>query len=82
VATSWTLAAPLDEVATWRRHPRNQPRVAVFRHDDVTPYPSLMGHRDDNPEMGALLAGIPQSGNALGSRAAPVTPEYFGDLEW
>jgi len=28
-----------------------------------------------------LLAGIPQSGNALGSPAAPVTLEYFGDLE-
>ena len=29
----------------------------------------------------ARLAGIPQSGNALGSPAAPVTLQYFGDLE-
>jgi protein-disulfide isomerase len=28
-----------------------------------------------------LLAGIPQNGNALGSSSAPVTLEYFGDLE-
>ena len=32
-------------------------------------------------EVGTLLAGIPQTGNALGSPAAPVTLEYFGDLE-
>jgi protein-disulfide isomerase len=29
----------------------------------------------------ALLAGIPQSGNALGSSTAPVTLQFFGDLE-
>ncbi len=29
----------------------------------------------------ALLAGIPQSGNTLGSPTAPVTLQYFGDLE-
>jgi protein-disulfide isomerase len=29
----------------------------------------------------ALLNGIPQSGNALGSPTAPVTLQYFGDLE-
>ena len=32
-------------------------------------------------EVRTLLAGIPQSGNALGSPTAPVTLEYFGDLE-
>ena len=32
-------------------------------------------------EVTSLLAGIPQSGNALGSPTAPVTLEYFGDLE-
>jgi protein-disulfide isomerase len=32
-------------------------------------------------EINALLAGIPQSGNTLGSPTAPVTLEYFGDLE-
>ncbi len=35
-----------------------------------------MGH-----EVDKLLAGIPQSGNALGSPTAPVTLQYFGDLE-
>lgn len=29
----------------------------------------------------ALLGGIPQSGNTLGSPTAPVTVQYFGDLE-
>ncbi len=29
----------------------------------------------------SLLAGIPQSGNVLGSPSAPVTMQYFGDLE-
>ncbi len=32
-------------------------------------------------EISALLGGIPQSGNALGSPTAPVTLQYFGDLE-
>jgi len=40
-----------------------------------------MGTRGAGPEIGALLAGLPQSGNALGSPGAPVTLEYFGDLE-
>jgi len=40
-----------------------------------------MGTSDEGPESGALLAGLPQSGNALGAPAAPVTLEYFGDLE-
>ncbi len=31
--------------------------------------------------IAALLGGIPQSGNALGSPTAPVTLQYFGDLE-
>jgi protein-disulfide isomerase len=31
--------------------------------------------------IGALLADIPQSANALGQSAAPVTLEYFGDLQ-
>ncbi len=29
----------------------------------------------------ALVAGIPQSGNTLGNPTAPVTMQYFGDLE-
>ena len=32
-------------------------------------------------EVNHLLAGIPQSGNSLGSPTAPVTLQYFGDLE-
>ena len=32
-------------------------------------------------QVSSLLAGIPQSGNALGSPTAPVTLQYFGDLE-
>jgi protein-disulfide isomerase len=35
----------------------------------------------DNDEISALLAGIPQSANALGQPAAPVLLEYFGDLQ-
>ena len=31
--------------------------------------------------VSTLLAGIPQSGNTLGSPSAPVTMTYFGDLE-
>jgi protein-disulfide isomerase len=32
-------------------------------------------------EVAKLIGGIPQSGNALGSSTAPVTLQYFGDLE-
>jgi len=32
-------------------------------------------------EMTALLGGIPQTGNTIGSPTAPVTLQYFGDLE-
>jgi protein-disulfide isomerase len=32
-------------------------------------------------EVTGLLAGIPQSGNTLGSPNAPVTLQYFGDLQ-
>jgi protein-disulfide isomerase len=32
-------------------------------------------------EVSTLIGGIPQSGNALGSNSAPVTLQYFGDLE-
>ncbi len=32
-------------------------------------------------EVTSLIGGIPQSGNALGSPTAPVTLQYFGDLE-
>jgi protein-disulfide isomerase len=32
-------------------------------------------------EVSSLLAGIPESGNAIGSPAAPVTLQYYADLE-
>src|ERR1700722_1005657 len=32
-------------------------------------------------EVTSLLAGIPQSGMTLGNPSAPVTMQYFGDLE-
>jgi protein-disulfide isomerase len=32
-------------------------------------------------EVTSLLAGIPQNGNVLGKPTAPVTMQYFGDLE-
>jgi protein-disulfide isomerase len=31
--------------------------------------------------VSSLVAGIPQNGNVLGSTSAPVTLQYFGDLE-
>jgi protein-disulfide isomerase len=34
-----------------------------------------------NEQSGGVLADIPQSANALGSATAPVTLQYFGDLE-
>jgi protein-disulfide isomerase len=36
---------------------------------------------EGNEEIAALLADIPQSANALGLVTAPVTLQYFGDLE-
>lgn len=36
---------------------------------------------DGSKEINALLAGILQSANALGQADAPVTLDYFGDLE-
>ena len=40
-----------------------------------------MAPTEGQEETGALLADIPQSANALGSAAAPVTLVYFGDLQ-
>ncbi len=33
------------------------------------------------PQVNALIAGIPQSGTTLGNPNAPVTMDYYGDLE-
>ena len=40
-----------------------------------------MSATDNSDEINALLADIPQSANALGEPIAPVSLEYFGDLE-
>jgi protein-disulfide isomerase len=40
-----------------------------------------MSPTSDNNEITTLLAGIPQSANALGQPAAPVTLAYFADLQ-
>jgi protein-disulfide isomerase len=40
-----------------------------------------MGAAGGNGEVAALLEGIPQTANALGAPSAPVTLQYFGDLE-
>lgn len=40
-----------------------------------------MAPAEGNEDTGRLLADIPQSANALGSPTAPVTLQYFGDLE-
>ncbi len=40
-----------------------------------------MSATDDVNKINVMLADIPQSANALGAPAAPVTLEYFGDLQ-
>jgi protein-disulfide isomerase len=45
------------------------------------PAKSSGGEAKVTHEVGTEFAGIPQSGNTLGSPNAPVTLQYFGDLE-
>jgi protein-disulfide isomerase len=40
-----------------------------------------MAPTEGQEETGAILADIPQSANALGPATAPVTLQYFGDLQ-
>lgn len=40
-----------------------------------------MHRMERNQQISALLADIPQLANALGHAAAPITLEYFGDLQ-
>src|ERR1700727_2194616 len=40
-----------------------------------------MSSTNENDEINVLLADIPQRANALGEPSAPVTLEYFGDLQ-
>jgi protein-disulfide isomerase len=51
--------------------------IASAGHSKSTPQASGAATRAVNAE----LAGIPQSGNALGSSSAKVTMDYYGDLE-
>jgi protein-disulfide isomerase len=46
-------------------------------HKAATP----QGENAVSTKVGKLLAGIPQNANALGKPTAPVTIQYFGDLE-
>lgn len=43
--------------------------------------PQSAGARKVAREVSTLLAGIPQNGNGLGQPTAPVTIQYFGDLQ-
>lgn len=43
--------------------------------------PTRAGKTAAQKEIGALLGGIPQSGSALGRPTAPVTMQFFGDLQ-
>jgi protein-disulfide isomerase len=50
------------------------------RHDGRLGLALALKARADR-EVGSLLGGIPQQGNALGRPTAPVTLQVFGDLE-
>jgi protein-disulfide isomerase len=47
----------------------------------VVPQPSAAHANATDTEVASLLAGIPQRGSTLGDPTAPVTLEYFGDLQ-
>ncbi len=47
----------------------------------VKPAPGGGGESSVQKEVKTLIGGIPQTGNTLGSLTAPVTMQYFGDLE-
>jgi protein-disulfide isomerase len=49
--------------------------------NSTAPKPSVTHANATGAEVASLLAGIPQRGNTLGDPTAPVTLEYFGDLE-
>jgi protein-disulfide isomerase len=51
------------------------------KHGIVKPSPQGGGESAVQKEVKKLLGGIPQAGNTLGSPSAPVTLQYFGDLE-
>jgi protein-disulfide isomerase len=43
--------------------------------------PAAVGDRATASEVATLLAGLPQHGKALGNPHAPVTVQFFGDLQ-
>jgi protein-disulfide isomerase len=51
------------------------------KKEGIVKAPKAGGETTVQKEVTALLAGIPQDGNTLGSPTAPVTLQYFGDLE-
>jgi protein-disulfide isomerase len=58
--------------------------VATSGGGSSTPLPPAGKNPSNTPAVktvDALLGGIPQNGNTLGSPKAPVTMQYFGDLE-
>jgi protein-disulfide isomerase len=58
--------------------------VATSGGGSSTPLPSPTKNPKEVPAVKKVtkeIAGIPQNGNTLGSPTAPVTMQYFGDLE-
>lgn len=63
-----------------------RPRVLLLLDGGIPRFTSAARFRrvaptEGNEETRALLADIPQIANALGSATAPVTLQYFGDLQ-
>jgi len=55
--------------------------IATSGGGSTPPKKGSTGAKHVEKEVTTLLAGIPQSGASLGSSKAPVTLQYYGDLE-
>lgn len=55
--------------------------IATSGGSSKAPAPTSKAASQASSEVTALLSGIHQSGNTLGNSNAPVTLQYFGDLE-
>jgi protein-disulfide isomerase len=55
--------------------------IATSSGSSTAPKHGTTGAKKVEQEVSTLLAGIPQSGNSLGSPTAPVTLQYYGDLQ-
>ncbi len=64
-----------------RDHRRDPGRHERRRLEDAAPADGQQRNTPAVKEVTALLDGIPQKGNVLGSPTAPATLVYFGDLE-